>query len=90
MKYKLAYEERYSEPVSTFGGHASDALGIIVLGLERGKTNRTLIRDYIESTKRYVGVSGVFNFSPTAHNGLTKESFALIKIKNKKFTLLKK
>ena len=46
------------------------------------------IRDAIENTKNFIGIGGIFNFSPEDHNGLTKEAFVLIKIVNGEWTLL--
>jgi branched-chain amino acid transport system substrate-binding protein len=36
-----------------------------------------------------VGVSGIFNFSKTDHNGLSPEAFVMVKIKDGKWELLK-
>jgi branched-chain amino acid transport system substrate-binding protein len=46
------------------------------------------IRDEIENTKNFVGTGGIFNFSPTDHNGLTKQGVVMIKIVDGKWTLL--
>jgi len=34
-----------------------------------------------------VGISGVFNLSPTDHNGLTKDAFVMVTIKGGNWTL---
>ena len=52
-------------------------------------TRLAKIRDAIEATRGFVGISGVFNFSKTDHNGLSKNSFALVKVSNGKWTLAK-
>jgi branched-chain amino acid transport system substrate-binding protein len=47
------------------------------------------LRDGIEATKNYVGVSGVFNFSPTDHVGLLPKGAVLLStVKNGRFVLL--
>ena len=88
-KYKKEYEAKYNEDVSTFGGHAWDALQIIIAALKAVGPDRTKIRDYIENTKNFVGTGGIFNFSPEDHNGLTKEGFEMLTVKNGKFVMLK-
>jgi len=40
--------------------------------------------------KNVIGTAGVFNFSPTDHNGLDIESFAMLTVKDGKFSLLEK
>jgi len=88
-KYKREYEAKYNEDVSTFGGHAWDALQMIIAALKVVGPDRTKIRDYIENTKNFVGTGGIFNFSPEDHNGLTKEGFEMLTVKNGKFVMLK-
>jgi branched-chain amino acid transport system substrate-binding protein len=88
VEYKKLYEERYNEPVSTFGGHAWDALWILTGALEKAGADKAGIRDAIENTTGFVGTGGVFNFSATDHTGLTKEAFEMLTVKNGQFTVL--
>ena len=71
--------------VSTFGGHAYDALTLVIAALRAVGPDRAKIRDYIENTKNFVGTGGVFNFSAEDHTGLTKDAFEMITIKSGKF-----
>lgn len=90
MDYKKKYEERYKEAVSTFGGHAYDALFIIVEAIKKAdEPTPDKIRDEIEKIKGFVGTAGIFNFSPEDHNGLTKDAFEMLTVKDGKFTVLK-
>lgn len=82
MKYTDAYEQKYHEPISSFGGHAWDALYIAVKALENVGPNRAKIRDYIENLSGFVGQHGVFNFSPTDHNGLSKDDLEMVVVKD--------
>jgi branched-chain amino acid transport system substrate-binding protein len=53
------------------------------------EATRRELRDGIEATKDYVGVSGVFNFSPTDHVGLLPKGAVLLsKVKDGRFVLL--
>jgi branched-chain amino acid transport system substrate-binding protein len=89
--YKKDYEAAYKEDVSTFGGHAYDALLIVVEGLKKaGVADRDKVRDAIEGLQGLVGTAGVFNFSPTDHTGLSLEAFEMLTVKDGKFTAWKK
>ncbi len=89
--YKKDYETLYKEDVSTFGGHAYDALMIVVEGLKRaGSADREKVRDAIENLKGFVGTAGVFNFSPTDHTGLELDAFEMLTVKDGKFAIYKK
>jgi len=85
--YKTEYLAAYpGESVSAFGGHAWDALYMIVEALEdldEGLSlaeSRAAIRDNLEQTTDFVGISGVFTMSPTDHLGMQPGSLALIEI----------
>lgn len=80
--YNKAYQAKYNEPLSSFGGHAWDALTLVIEAMKAVGPNSAKIRDYIENRTNFVGQHGVFNFSPTDHNGLTKDAFEMVVVKN--------
>ena len=82
MAYSEAYQGRFKEPLSAFGGHAWDALQLAVEALAAVGPDPAKIRDYLENRKNFVGQGGVFNFSPADHCGLTKDSFEMVVVKN--------
>ena len=86
--YKKAYETRYKEDVSTFGGHAWDALAILARAVELAGTDRAKARAAVEGLKGFVGTGGVFSFSPADHNGLDIDAFELVTVKNGRFVPL--
>ncbi len=89
--YKRDYETRFKEDVSTFGGHAYDAVSIVVEALKQaGTPDREKVRDAIESLKGFVGTAGVFNYSATDHTGLDLNAFEMLTVKDGKFTIYKK
>jgi len=88
MEYKRLYEGEFKEDVSTFGGHAWDAMWLIAAALEKAGADRAGIRDALENTKGFVGTGGVFNYSPEDHGGLTASAFAMLTVRNGRFTLL--
>jgi branched-chain amino acid transport system substrate-binding protein len=88
VNYKRAYESRFGEEVSTFGGHAWDAFSLIAEAVKRaGTTDKEKVRDALEGIKGFVGTAGVFNFSPTDHNGLTMDAFEMLTVKNGNFAV---
>ena len=90
LKYKKDYMSFCSgEECSTFGGHAYDAFIILVKGIENAKsTDKEAVRTAIENLKGFVGTAGIFNFSPTDHNGLGIDAFEMLTVKKGKFAIL--
>ena len=90
MQYMKNYRAKYNEPLSSFGGHAWDALHMVEKALAHVGGNRAKIRSYLENhIKGFVGQHGVFTYSPTDHNGLTKAAFHMVVVKNGDWALAK-
>lgn len=87
--YKKDYEKRFKADVSTFGGHAYDAIHLVIAALRAVGPDRAKIRDYIENARNFVGTGGVFNFSPDDHVGLNKDALEIYTVKNGAFALVK-
>lgn len=86
--YKKAYEAKFKEDVSTFGGHAYDAFLILTEAIRKtGSVDRLKVRDAIEGLRDLVGTAGIFNFSPEDHNGLTMDSFEMLTVKDGQFAV---
>lgn len=88
LEYSSMFEEKYGRSADTFGGHAWDALYLLVNAIKKVGTDKEAIRDALENTTGFVGTGGIFNFSPEDHNGLTKDAFVMVKIVNGEWTLL--
>jgi len=86
--YDDMYRKKFNAPASSFGGYAYDAFNILKMAVEKAGTDKAKVRDAIENTKNYVGVSGVFNMSKDDHNGLTPEAFVMVKIEGGDFKLV--
>lgn len=88
VEYAKNYREKFKEEPSTFGGHAYDALMLVVEAIKKSKSlDRDKIRDALENIKNFAGTAGVFNFSPEDHNGLDITAFAMFIVKNGKFEI---
>lgn len=95
-RYIAAYEKRFGSKPSTFGANTWDA-GLLLeraipIALKRAKPGteafRSALRDALESEKNVVGCQGVFNMSPTNHNGMDERARVLVTIRGGRFRLL--
>jgi len=87
-KYMKDYQAKYNAPLSSFGGHAWDALYLVANALKVAGCDKEGIRNELEKTTNFVGQHGVFNFSPDNHIGLTwQDAFYMTVVKNNDFTL---
>jgi branched-chain amino acid transport system substrate-binding protein len=87
-KFIADYEAFTGKPSSTFAGHAWDAVQIILKALETLpaglslEEQRAQVRDTIEGTKGFAGISGVFNLSAEDHVGLSTSDVVMVRITN--------
>ncbi len=87
--YKKDSESKFKEDVSTFGGHAYDGWLMLESAVKQaGSLDREKVRTALESTRGLVGTGGVFNLSPTDHNGLDVNAFEMITVKDGRFVPL--
>lgn len=88
MQYMQDYKAKYNESLSSFGGHAWDAIYLLADALKAVGCDKAAIRDHLENTKGFVGQHGIFNYSPSDHNGLTKEAFQMVVVRNGDWALV--
>jgi branched-chain amino acid transport system substrate-binding protein len=88
QEYAQKYQAKFKVPESSFGGYAYDAMRLLALVLEKAGNDRAKIREALENTKNFVGVSGIFHMSPDDHNGLSPDAFVMVKIHNGGFQLI--
>ena len=90
VDYKAAFEAKWNQPVSTFGGHAYDGLFILVEAMKRaGTTEGKAVRDEIRKTNGFMGTAGLVNMSDKDHLGLDLSAFRMLEIQNGDWTLVK-
>jgi branched-chain amino acid transport system substrate-binding protein len=80
-------QERYKIGADQIAGHAHDATWLVYDALKRcqGKVTRAQFRDALENTKDFKACHGIYNYSPTDHDGLRKEDMVFIRIEGGKF-----
>jgi len=76
-------------PINTHSGYAWDAIYIVANAMKKAGTDNEKLRDAIENTTGYVGVSGTYNITPEDHNGLGMDSMVLVQISEGQWQLLK-
>ncbi|MCD6574081.1 ABC transporter substrate-binding protein [Candidatus Aerophobetes bacterium] len=81
------YEKKYG-PVSTHSGYAWDAFMIVARAIKKAGTEPEKLREAIENTKNYVGVSGVYNMSEEDHCGLGLDSLVMVTVENDKWKII--
>lgn len=91
LEYRKLYESKHGAgSLSTFGGHAWDALLLLEAAmpqaLKAGKPGtpefRAALRDSIEGVKNLNATHGVYNMSAQDHNGLDQRARVMVKIEN--------
>jgi branched-chain amino acid transport system substrate-binding protein len=87
--YKDVYHFDKQFPINTHSGYAWDAIYIVTNAMKKAGTDPKKLRDAIENTKGYVGVSGIYNITPKDHNGLGEDSMVIVQVKDGKFVLAK-
>ena len=88
VDYKRAYEARFKQDVSTFGGHAYDGLMLAVEAMRKaGSTDKAKVRDAMESIRGYMGTAGVVNMSAQDHMGLDLSAFRMLEVRKGDWTL---
>jgi len=94
--YIGVYERQFGQKPATFGANTWDS-GLILqraipAALKAGKPGteafRSALRDAIEQEREVVGCQGVFNMSPTNHNGMDERARVLVVVRDGKFRLL--
>jgi branched-chain amino acid transport system substrate-binding protein len=79
IDYVKAYQKKFNHEPGTMVAYGADAAFIVINAIKKVGPDRTKIRDAIENTKGYVGLSGIYNISPKDHNGLSMEDIVMIK-----------
>lgn len=96
LAYIAKYKAAFGVEPATFGANVWDA-GILLehaipVALKRAKPGteafRLALRDALEGEKEVVGCQGVFNMSPTDHNGMDERARVLVTIRGGRFRLL--
>jgi branched-chain amino acid transport system substrate-binding protein len=86
---RLYKEKGYDKqfPINTHSGYAWDAIMIVANAMKQVGTDKAALREAIENTKGYVGVSGIYNLTAEDHNGLDTSSMVIVQVKDGSFVM---
>lgn len=91
-KVLLSYRDKFEsmgDKVSTFGGHAYDALFIALQAMDRAQSaEKKKVRTEIEKTQGFPGTGGIFNLSANDHLGLSVDAFRMVEIQDGEWKLI--
>jgi branched-chain amino acid transport system substrate-binding protein len=96
LAYIATYERQFGSKPATFGANTWDA-GLLLeraipaaLKVAKPGTEafRVTLRDALEHEREVVGCQGVFNMSPTNHNGMDERARVLVTVRDGRFRLL--
>ena len=79
-QFITSFQERYDARPDRFAAHAWDALQIVCQALRTSGPDRAALREVIEQTRGFVGMDGVFKYSPDNHNGLTPDDLVMVRV----------
>src|SRR3546814_1385349 len=89
VAYADAFEGKYKVEVSTFGGYAHDGLLMLADAIKRaGGADKEKVRQALEQTQGFVGVSGIYTMTPADHMGLDVSAFRMVEVRAGAFTEL--
>jgi branched-chain amino acid transport system substrate-binding protein len=95
LDFVKAYQDfTKGEPISTFAGHAYDALQWAIAALKTLPDGLSLaeqrakVREALEGLRNFPGTHGIFNLSPDDHLGFNYADFVMVVVKDGKFQVL--
>jgi branched-chain amino acid transport system substrate-binding protein len=91
MDFSRAHQQKYGEPANYYSAEMVDAVDLIAAALKTtGSDDPVKLRDALEKTKGFVGMQGIFNFSPTDHHGTVLSDMMVLTVKDGKWAVLLK
>lgn len=91
LDFNKRFTERYGVGIDQIAGHAHDTISLIYDALKRcqEKVTRATFRDALENTKGLKNCHGIYNYSATDHDGLSKKDMVFVRIEGGKFKRIK-
>ena len=84
-------QARYGVEADQIAGYAHDVIWLAYDALNRSgeKITRQTFRDALENTRDFKGCHGIYTYSPTDHDGLTKKDLVFVRIQGQRFNRVK-
>ncbi len=85
-QFSAAYEAATGKKPNTFAGHAFDAATLLANAINTAQsTEAAAIQSALNATTGFPGPDGIYNYSPTNHDGITVDDMIMIKIEGGKW-----
>ena len=83
--------DRYGVGMDQLAGYGHDTVGLVYDALKRckGKVTRASFRDALENTEGLKSCHGIYHYSPTDHDGLSKKDMVFVRIEGGQFKRIK-
>jgi branched-chain amino acid transport system substrate-binding protein len=88
LKLFQNYKARFNRPASLYAAESYDAAMLTQQALSKVGGDPAKLPEGLEQIHGYAGISGVFNFSPERHSGLSKKDIVLINWRDGRFNLV--
>jgi branched-chain amino acid transport system substrate-binding protein len=82
VDYRKTYEEAVGKEPNQFGAGAFDAFKVLTAAIAKAGTDPEALCPAIEETKDYVGLGGIYTYSPTDHAGLGTDSVLIYQVES--------
>jgi len=91
IEFDKLFKDRYGVGIDQLAAYGHDTVGLVYDALKRcqGKVTRAAFRDALENTKGLKSCHGIYNYSPTDHDGFSKKDMVFVRIEGGKFKRIK-
>lgn len=84
------WKAKHGDRDPNWAGRGWDAVMLTVAAIQKANSfEGARVRDALETITGFQGTTGVYNFSPTVHQGITQNPFALATIQNGRVRIVK-
>ncbi|MCX5812663.1 MAG: ABC transporter substrate-binding protein [Proteobacteria bacterium] len=89
MDFNARHVQCYGEAANYYSAELADAIDLVTEGLRVASSDPEEMRDAVENIRKFVGMQGIYDFSPIDHYGTQLEHMVLLTIKDGKWQFAK-
>lgn len=83
LKFIHDFRARWEVDPTVQSGYAYDGIGLALAAIVRANsTDKAKVRDELERTRGYIGITGIVHMSSHDHQGLSDKAFRMVEIRN--------
>ena len=80
LELHLNMAKRIAGDLRGYVDRVDDRIDLVMDAMRKVGDSPAKLRAEIEKRRNFAGVSGIFNFSPRDHNGLSKDAFVMVRV----------